>query len=111
MKTLSCFLRKIIVGIYLVLYKNLKTETSKWILRFCDFILVITLSVTFYGWLQGFDILAMSEIIKSLCALCATAHGFYFWKSKVENCRKYPDVMECILSGNTDILKDMNNHY
>lgn len=99
MKTMSYILRKLIVGIYVIFLKIFRTETSKWILRFCDGVLLATLIMIFIGWFQMLDVSYVVSLIQPLCGLCAAAHGFYFWKSKVENCRKYPDIMECLKNG------------
>ena len=107
---MSKVIRKVIVAVFMFFYKLFHTETSKWILRFCDLILVVTLGFTIHGWIMGNDVMSMAEIIKSLCGLTAAAHSFYFWKSKVENCRKYPDVMECLKNG-IDLTKDSGGYY
>lgn len=103
MKTLSTIIRKIIVGVYLWLFK---TETSKWILRFCDGALAASLIATYIGWYQCLDVSYVVQIIQPLCGLCAAAHGFYFWKAKIENCRKYPDVMEVMRMNGVNPMND-----
>ena len=79
--------------------KSIKIETTKKLLIFTDLLLAISVAFTFAGWFKGLEPSAIVQLDIGLIGLSATLHGFYVWKSKIENCAKYPNLTELIKSG------------
>lgn len=79
--------------------KNLKSiEFSKRLLLFIEILVLLCFCLTTAAVLMG-NAEPLTALITGVFSLAATAFGFYFWKAKNENIRKYakgltPDQMK-----------------
>jgi hypothetical protein len=64
-------------------------ESSKKIVLYCDSILAICVTCTIIGFFSMLDISEMVKLVQVLAGLSAACHGFYFWKAKNENMKKF----------------------
>lgn len=71
------------------MFNRLKNaETSKKLLVFIEFLLIITFVLIVVLVLKG-DASAITAWITGLYALASISFSFYYWKAKAENIRKY----------------------
>ena len=69
--------------------KNLKNaEWSKKLLVFIELLIVATFVLVMIATIQG-DASALVALITGVFSLASLAFGFYYWKAKNENIRKY----------------------
>lgn len=69
--------------------KNLKNiEFSKKLLIFVEVLVLLCFCLTLAAVLMG-DATALVALITGVFSLASLAFGFYFWKAKNENIRKY----------------------
>lgn len=69
--------------------KNLKNaEWSKKLLVFVELLIVATFVLVLIATIQG-DASALVALITGVFSLASLAFGFYYWKAKNENIRKY----------------------
>lgn len=69
--------------------KNLKnTEWSKKLLVFIELLIIATFILVIIATIQG-DASALVALITGVFSLASLAFGFYYWKAKNENIRKY----------------------
>lgn len=69
--------------------KNLKNiEFSKKLLIFVEVLVILCFCLTLAAVLMG-DATALVALITGVFSLASLAFGFYFWKAKNENIRKY----------------------
>lgn len=79
--------------------KKAKIETTKKLLIFTDGLLSLSVITTFIGWFINKEPSSIVQLDVALIGLSATLHSFYIWKSKVENCNKYPNITKLIEMG------------
>lgn len=69
--------------------KNLKNaEWSKKLLVFIELLIIATFVLVMIATIQG-DASALVALITGVFSLASIAFGFYYWKAKNENIRKY----------------------
>ena len=69
--------------------KNLKNaEWSKKLLVFIELLIIATFILVMIATIQG-DASALVALITGVFSLASLAFGFYYWKAKNENIRKY----------------------
>jgi formate hydrogenlyase subunit 3/multisubunit Na+/H+ antiporter MnhD subunit len=69
--------------------KNLKNaEWSKKLLVFIELLIIATFVLVMVATIQG-DASALVALITGVFSLASLAFGFYYWKAKNENIRKY----------------------
>ena len=69
--------------------KNLKNaEWSKKLLVFIELLIIATFILVMIATIQG-DASALVALITGVFSLASIAFGFYYWKAKNENIRKY----------------------
>ena len=69
--------------------KNLKNaEWSKKLLVFIELLIIATFILVMIATIQG-DASALVSLITGVFSLASLAFGFYYWKAKNENIRKY----------------------
>ena len=69
--------------------KNLKNaEWSKKLLVFIELLIIATFILVMIATLKG-DASALVALITGVFSLASLAFGFYYWKAKNENIRKY----------------------
>ena len=69
--------------------RNLKNaEWSKKLLVFIELLIVATFVLVMIATIQG-DASALVALITGVFSLASLAFGFYYWKAKNENIRKY----------------------
>lgn len=69
--------------------KNLKNaEWSKKLLVFIELLIIATFVLVMIATIQG-DASALVALITGVFSLASLAFGFYYWKAKNENIRKY----------------------
>ena len=66
-----------------------KIETSKKLLIFTVAMVIIITIATVVAVFVLEDVTPLEFLIGGIFGLASTAFGFYFWKSKNENCRKF----------------------
>ena len=72
-----------------MMLKNLKSaEFSKKLLVFIEVLVLMCFCFTLASVLMG-DATALTALITGVFSLASLAFGFYFWKAKNENIRKY----------------------
>lgn len=71
------------------MFENLKkAEWSKKLLVFIELLIVATFILVMIATIQG-DASALVALITGVFSLASLAFGFYYWKAKNENIRKY----------------------
>ena len=95
------------------MFKNLKNiEFSKRLLLFVQGLIIalfiLTTVATFNGYVD-----ALVALITGVFSLASIAFGFYFWKAKAENIRKYakklsPEEIEKVAAAYFSIFKEDN---
>lgn len=71
------------------MFKSLKNaEFSKRLLVFVECLILITFCVVVAAVLMG-DASALTAFITGVFSLASIAFGFYYWKARSENIRKY----------------------
>lgn len=65
-----------------------KAEWSKKLLVFIELLIVATFVLVMIATIQG-DASALVALITGVFSLASLAFGFYYWKAKNENIRKY----------------------
>lgn len=74
--------------------KNLKNaEWSKKLLVFIELLIVATFVLVMIATIQG-DASALVALITGVFSLASLAFGFYYWKAKNENIRKYAQHLD-----------------
>lgn len=74
--------------------KNLKNaEWSKKLLVFIEILIVATFVLVMIATIQG-DASALVALITGVFSLASLAFGFYYWKAKNENIRKYAQHLD-----------------
>ena len=74
--------------------KNLKNaEWSKKLLVFIELLIVATFVLVMIATIQG-DASALVALITGVFSLASLAFGFYYWKAKNENIRKYAQQID-----------------
>lgn len=74
--------------------KNLKNaEWSKKLLVFIELLIVATFILVMIATIQG-DASALVALITGVFSLASLAFGFYYWKAKNENIRKYAEKID-----------------
>lgn len=69
--------------------RNLKNaEWSKKLLVFIELLIIATFLLVMIATIQG-DASALVALITGVFSLASLAFGFYYWKAKNENIRKY----------------------
>lgn len=69
--------------------RNLKnTDFSKKIILFLEVIILLTLCIIFTAVLKD-NISDLDALVTGVFSLASLSFGFYFWKAKNENIRKY----------------------
>lgn len=76
-----------------------KMEMSKKLLIVSDIITSATVILTFAAVFILKDISPLAYLIPAVFGLSSVAHGFYFWKAKAENLRKYGQGDKITMSG------------
>lgn len=66
-----------------------KMEMSKKLLIFSDIVVGIVIMGTFIAVFKFGDLSPLIYLIPGVFALASVAHGFYFWKAKCENLKKF----------------------
>lgn len=66
-----------------------KEETSKLILYISDAMSGLTLVLTFVAVFAMQDASPLAYLIPAVFGLSSVAHGFYYWKAKAENMKKF----------------------
>lgn len=79
-----------------------KMEMSKKLLIVSDVITSGTVILTFAAVFILKDISPLAYLIPAVFGLSSVAHGFYFWKAKAENLRKYGQGDKITMSGSDD---------
>ncbi len=79
-----------------------KMEMSKKLLIVSDVITSGTVILTFAAVFILKDISPLAYLIPAVFGLSSVAHGFYFWKAKAENLRKYGQDDKITMSGGDD---------
>lgn len=71
------------------MFENLKkAEWSKKLLVFIELLIIATFVLVMIATIQG-DASALVALITGVFSLASLAFGFYYWKAKNENIRKY----------------------
>lgn len=74
--------------------KNLKNvEWSKKLLIFIEVLIIATFILVAIATLKG-DASALVTLITGVFSLASLAFGFYYWKAKNENIRKYAEKID-----------------
>jgi formate hydrogenlyase subunit 3/multisubunit Na+/H+ antiporter MnhD subunit len=74
--------------------KNLKNaEWSKKLLVFIELLIIATFILVMIATLKG-DASALVALITGVFSLASLAFGFYYWKAKNENIRKYAEKID-----------------
>ena len=93
--------------------KNLKNmEFSKRLLLFVQGLIIALFILTAVATFKGY-IDALVALITGVFSLASIAFGFYFWKAKAENIRKYakklsPEEIEKVAAAYFSIFKEDN---
>ena len=93
--------------------KNLKNmEFSKRLLLFVQALIIALFILTAVATLKGY-VDALVALITGVFSLASIAFGFYFWKAKAENIRKYakklsPEDIEKVAAAYFSIFKEDN---
>ena len=66
-----------------------KMETSKQLLYFTDTLVAIISVATIFIVILTRDTSPLSYLIPGVCGLATISHGFYYWKAKAENLKKF----------------------
>ena len=75
------------------MFKSLKNaEWSKKLLVFIEVLILLTFCVVVAAVLMG-DATALTAFITGVFSLASLAFGFYFWKARSENIRKYAKTL------------------
>lgn len=86
--------------------KNLKnTEFSKRLLYFVEFIIIFICALTAVSVFMGMYE-PLTTLITGVFALASIAYGFYYWKAKNENIRKYAKGIDKETLDKLEILLD-----
>lgn len=73
----------------MIMFKNFKNlEFSKKLLIFVEVLVLLCFCLTLAAVIMG-DATALVALITGVFSLASLAFGFYFWKAKNENIRKY----------------------
>lgn len=73
----------------MIMLKNFKNlEFSKKLLIFVEMLVLLCFCLTLAAVIMG-DATALVALITGVFSLASLAFGFYFWKAKNENIRKY----------------------
>lgn len=74
--------------------KNLKNaEWSKKLLVFIELLIIATFILVMIATIMG-DTSALVAMITGVFSLASLAFGFYYWKAKNENIRKYAEKID-----------------
>ena len=93
--------------------KNLKNmEFSKRLLLFVQALIIALFIFTAVATFKGY-VDALVALITGVFSLASIAFGFYFWKAKAENIRKYakklsPEEIEKVAAAYFSIFKEDN---
>ena len=93
--------------------KNLKNmEFSKRLLLFVQGLIIALFILTAVATFKGY-VDALVALITGVFSLASIAFGFYFWKAKAENIRKYakklsPEEIEKVAAAYFSIFKEDN---
>jgi len=93
--------------------KNLKNiEFSKRLLLFVQGLIIALFILTTVATFKGY-VDALVALITGVFSLASIAFGFYFWKAKAENIRKYakklsPEEIEKVATAYFSIFKEDN---
>jgi heme O synthase-like polyprenyltransferase len=93
--------------------KNLKNiEFSKRLLLFVQALIIALFILTTVATFKGY-VDALVALITGVFSLASIAFGFYFWKAKAENIRKYakklsPEEIEKVAASYFSIFKEDN---
>lgn len=94
--------------------KNLKNmEFSKRLLLFVQGLIIALFILTTVATFKGY-VDALVALITGVFSLASIAFGFYFWKAKAENIRKYakklsPEEIEKVAAAYFSIFKEDND--
>lgn len=78
----------------MIMFKRLKNvEFSKKLLIFIEFMIMLCFCLTLAAVIMG-DASALTALITGVFTLASLAFGFYFWKAKNENIRKYAKTVD-----------------
>lgn len=75
------------------MFRSLKNaEWSKKLLVFVEILILLTFCVVVAAVIMG-DATALTAFITGVFSLASLAFGFYFWKARSENIRKYAKTL------------------
>lgn len=77
-------------------------EMSKILLIVSDVMAGVTVILTFIGVFMTKDLSPLAFLIPGVFGLSTVAHGFYFWKAKAENLKKFGQEDKITMSGGDD---------
>lgn len=80
-----------------------KVETSKILLIVSDVMAGATLILTFVAVFIMKDLSPLAFLIPGVFGLSTVAHGFYYWKAKAENLKKFGQEDKITMSGGDNI--------
>ena len=76
-----------------------RMEMSKLLLIISDIMSGITLVLTFIAVFMMGDLSPLAFLVPGVFGLSSIAHGFYFWKAKSENLKKFGQAGKISMSG------------
>lgn len=79
--------------------KKKKNEMSKILLIVSDIMAGLTLILTFVAVFIMRDLSPLAFLIPGVFGLSTVAHGFYYWKAKAENLKKFGQEDKITMSG------------
>lgn len=80
-----------------------KVEMSKILLIVSDIMAALTLILTFVAVFITRDLSPLAFLIPGVFGLSTVAHGFYYWKAKAENLKKFGQEDKITMSGGDSI--------
>lgn len=79
--------------------KKNRPEMSKMLLIVSDTMATLTMVLTFIAVFVTQDLSPLAYLIPGVFGLSTVAHGFYFWKAKAENLKKFGQGDKITMSG------------
>lgn len=83
-----------------------KVEMSKILLIVSDIMAGLTLILTFVAVFITRDLSPLAFLIPGVFGLSTVAHGFYYWKAKAENLKKFGQADKITMSGGDNTSTD-----
>lgn len=80
-----------------------KVEMSKILLIVSDIMAALTLILTFVAVFITRNLSPLAFLIPGVFGLSTVAHGFYYWKAKAENLKKFGQEDKITMSGGDSI--------